>query len=208
MNKLYKNLVALVCLVLLVAACIPSGQQINDFLSSAEQTAAAQITFVPVTYTPDVNVVVAQTFAAMTVQAILQPPASAVPSSTPTPTITLTPEPGSISGSLSYPSEAIPPLRIVAFNVNGYHYQYVDTLAGWTTYQITGLPPGVYHVVAYIMGGGYAGGYTPAVACGLAVDCTDHSLLDVLVLSGQDTPDIDPADWYAPQDSFPPYPLP
>ena len=178
--------------VLLAAACVPS---------------AAQGTDAPATDTPDVNVIVEQTFAAMTAQAILTPsPALDAATRTPAITITPTPVPGSVSGALSYPSEFIPPLRVVAFNVNGLNYRYVDTMQDQATYQITGLAPGVYHVVAYIMDGSYAGGYTFAVPCGLSVDCADHSLIDVIVEAGKDTPDINPADWYAPEGTFPPMP--
>ena len=178
--------------VLLAAACVPS---------------AAQGTDAPATDTPDVNVIVEQTFAAMTAQAILTPsPAQDAATRTPAITITPTPVPGSVSGALSYPSEFIPPLRVAAFNVNGLNYRYVDTMQNQATYQITGLAPGKYHVVAYIMGGERAGGYTQMVPCGLSVDCADHSLIDVIVEAGKDTPDINPADWYAPEGTFPPMP--
>ena len=178
--------------VLLAAACVPS---------------AAQGTDAPVTDTPDVNVIVEQTFAAMTAQAILTPsPAQDAATRTPAITITPTSAPGSISGALSYPSEFIPPLRVAAFSVDGYNYRYVDTMQNQATYQITGLAPGKYHVVAFVMDGSYAGGYTFAVPCGLSVDCADHSLIDVIVEAGKDTPDINPADWYAPEGTFPPMP--
>ena len=178
--------------VLLAAACVPS---------------AAQGTDAPVTDTPDVNVIVEQTFAAMTAQAILTPsPAQDAATRTPAITITPTSAPGSVSGALSYPSEFIPPLRVAAFSVDGYNYRYVDTMQNQATYQITGLAPGKYHVVAYVMDGSYAGGYTFAVPCGLSVDCADHSLIDVIVEAGKDTPDINPADWYAPDGTFPPMP--
>jgi hypothetical protein len=178
--------------VLLAAACVPS---------------AARGTDAPATDTPDVNVIVEQTFAAMTAQAILTPsPAQDAATRTPAITITPTPAPGSISGTLSYPSEFIPPLRVAAFSVDGYNYRYVDTMQNQATYQITGLAPGKYHVVAYIMDGSYAGGYTYAVPCGLTFECADHSLIDVTVTAGEDTPGIDPADWYAPEGTFPPMP--
>jgi hypothetical protein len=159
--------------------------------------------------TPDVNSIVTQTLAALTVQAGLT---QSVDASTPTPlaattvTVTATPEPGSISGKLSYPSSFIPPLRVAAFRVDEFYYRYVDTMQNQGTYQISGLEPGVYHIVAYVMGGGYAGGYTQMVPCGLSADCTDHSLIDVTVEAGKDTPNIDPGDWYAPEGTFPPMP--
>lgn len=189
-----KRLILFWLAVLMIAACAPTQQHVTQ---------------APVTDTPDVNVIVEQTFAAMTAQAILTPsPAQDAATRTPTPTITITPTPvpGSVSGALSYPSEFIPPLRVVAFDVNGLIYRYVDTMENQSAYQITGLPPGVYHVVAYVMDGSYAGGYTQMVPCGLSADCTDHSLIDVTVEAGKDTPNINPADWYAPDGTFPPIP--
>jgi hypothetical protein len=194
MKKFVRALMVVTLISLAAAACAPTEKQVID----AANTVAAQITFVPVTYTPDVNVIVQQTFAAMTAQAGGQ-----VAPSTPTPTPVT---PGSISGTLSYPSSFIPPLRVVAFNVDGTLYRYVDTQQNQGAYQITGLAPGKYHVVAYVTGGGLAGGYTQMVPCGLSVNCTDHTLIDVQVNAGQDTPNINPGDWYADAGSFPPMP--
>lgn len=120
---------------------------------------------------------------------------------------------GSLSGQLSYPSEVIPPLRVVAFDTNSENFYYVETDYNQTTYQISGLPLGSYYVVAYTYGGGsfpagLAGGYTQASLCGLTVNCTDHSLVPVEVKAGQDTPDINPSDWFAEGNPFPPMPGP
>ena len=199
MKKLRKIMIVLGLMVLLVTACAPFAGQGNEAQPAV------------VTDAPDVNTIVALTFAAMTEQAVVpQSPTvdAATSTSTLTPTITVTPTPvpGSVSGMLSYPSEFIPALRVVAFSVDGFNYRYVDTMQDQGTYQITGLPPGKYHVVAYVIGGTLAGGYTEMVPCGLSVDCTDHSLIDVTVESGKDTPDVDPADWYAPEGTFPAMP--
>ena len=183
-----KKILFLTLIVLLLSACVPSQQQVEEILSAAEQTAMAQVTFVPVTYTPNVDTIVAQTFAALTT------------------TVTATPEPGSISGTLSYPSSFIPALRVVAFQVSGFNYRYVDTMQNQTTYQITGLAPGLYRVVAYTLDGTIAGGHTQMVLCGLLATCTDHTLVDVEVKAGKDTPSINPGDWYAPAGSFPAMP--
>ncbi|HEY2981938.1 MAG TPA: hypothetical protein VGJ22_12205 [Anaerolineales bacterium] len=120
---------------------------------------------------------------------------------------------GSISGSLSYPAEGIPPLRVVAYRVDIDQYFYVDTLQNQNTYQIDNLPPATYHVVAYSIGGngfpsGLAGGYSQAVPCGLSAACTDHSLIDVSVLAGQVSGGVNPQDWYAPEGTYPPMPAP
>jgi len=111
---------------------------------------------------------------------------------------------GSISGSLNYPSSFIPPLRVVAYLTGSSQYFFVDTVQDQNTYQIDNLPVGIYYVVAYA---GLAAGYSQAVPCGLSVDCTDHSLIDVNVSAGQVTGNVNPFDWYAPEGAFPPLPI-
>ncbi len=147
--------------------------------------------------TQDVNEIVQATFQAMTAQAT-----GATPEPVPT---------GSLSGQLGYPSEAIPALRVVAFDANSDNYFYIETTYNQSSYQITGLPAGTYFVVAYTLGGGsfpagLAGGYTQATLCGLSANCTDHSLAPVGVTAGQDTPDVSPTDWYAEENDLPPMP--
>jgi len=155
----------------------------------------------PTQPTQDVDEIVQATFQAMTAQA---------PGSTPAPG---TPQTGSLSGQLGYPSEAIPPLRVVAFDANSDDFYYVETIYNQSTYQITGLPVGTYHVVAYTLGSGsfpagLTGGYTQAVPCGHTQECTDHSLISVDVAGGQDTPNVNPNDWYFVENAFPPMPGP
>jgi hypothetical protein len=106
---------------------------------------------------------------------------------------------GSISGALGYPSEYIPPQRVIAFDVNSKDYQYVDTLLNQNRYEITDLPTGTYNVVAYVreQGPDFSGGYSNFVICGMNVNCNDHSLIDVWVYPGQETEDVDPVDFYA-----------
>ena len=113
-------------------------------------------------------------------------------------------EVGSISGTLSYPSELIPAQVIVAFDQVTSDYFKITTIQGQGTYQMDNIPPGTYHIVAYV--NGMAAGYSQAVPCGLRVDCTDHTLIDVVVISGNRTGNIDPNDWYAPPGTFPPKP--
>jgi hypothetical protein len=119
---------------------------------------------------------------------------------------------GSISGNLSFPGESIPPLRIVAFRVQDGkatgEYDQVVTAQDTALFQISGLTPGQYWIVAYLVKNtgsapGLAGGYTQAVLCGLSVVCKDHSLILVDVRPGLDVQEIDPGDWYAPRGSFP-----
>lgn len=129
------------------------------------------------------------------------------------PTIQPLPQLGGITGALSFPSEFIPPLRVVAFNLSTGESFYVDTTENQTTYTIPELPAGTYHVVAYYFPTDIpigdtapqilAAGYSQAVPCGLSIDCTDHSLINVQVVPGEFAQDINPGDWYAPDGTFP-----
>lgn len=154
--------------------------------------------------TQDVEEIVQSTFQALTAQA--------VPDQVETPTSESV-QTGSISGQLGYPSEVIPALRVVAFDVNSDDFHYIETSYNQDSYQITGLPAGTYHVVAYTLGGGsfpagMSAGYTQAVPCGLTVNCNDHSLVPVQVTGGQDAPNINPKDWILQENDFPPMPGP
>jgi len=113
---------------------------------------------------------------------------------------------GIISGQLGYPSEFIPPLRVVAFNSTDGTYSWVDTLQNQQYYEIKGLTPGDYRVVAYYRGYNMAGGYTNFVLCGFAPGCNDHSLKSVHIDAGTSAANINPSDWYAPDGTFPPDP--
>ncbi|MBM3120609.1 MAG: hypothetical protein FJZ97_00305 [Chloroflexi bacterium] len=118
----------------------------------------------------------------------------------------LTGDGATIRGSLSYPSEGIPALRVVAFNALGEEpVAEVETQPGESSYELV-VPGGVYYVVAYTLDGSLAGGYTAAVLCGLTAACTDHILLPVPVGPGMPAEAIDPADWYAPEGTYPPAP--
>ncbi|WKZ34568.1 MAG: hypothetical protein QY332_13190 [Anaerolineales bacterium] len=151
--------------------------------------------------TQDVDAIVQATFQALTAQAPLQ-------TSTPE---AMAEEPpaqlGGIAGQLGYPSSFIPSMVVVAYEIGGSNYYYVITNDNASTYQIDNLPSGTYYVVAY-PDPSYPGGYSQAVPCGLSVDCTDHSLIPVTVTGGQVTQGANPTDFYAPEGTFPPYPLP
>jgi hypothetical protein len=117
---------------------------------------------------------------------------------------------GAITGQLSYPSEIIPPMRVVAFRAEDDQTFFVNTQMNDQTY-ILPLPPGTYRVVAYVGGAeadetSLAGGYSQMVLCGLMADCTDHTLIDVVVEQGSVTAGINPGDFYAPDGTFAPLP--
>ncbi len=119
------------------------------------------------------------------------------------------PASGSISGKVSFPSEGIPPLRVVAINTKTGEFYSTEVIDSGV-YVLDEVPAGTYHVIAYPRdkaSSAGAGGYSRAVLCGLTVNCTDHSLVDVEVRDGVDLTEIFPGDWYAPEGSFPPDPL-
>jgi hypothetical protein len=139
-------------------------------------------------------------------------------------TFTFTSEPlnATITGKLSYPSEFLPPMRVVLFSLTDKKAYFVDTAKGQGEYAIE-VPAGTYYLVSYpyegtagntgqvdsytLGGGPFAGGYTQMVPCGLAFGCDDHTLLPITVVEGQ-TVAADPGDWYPPEGTFPPMPNP
>jgi len=145
------------------------------------------------------------TATAMSVQAVVTPPP---PPPADQPAAPTAPAGGQIRGQLSFPGEGIPPLRIVAFREDSQDWRAVEVHSG-AEYTLDNLPAGTYYVVAYVLDGSSrsAGGYTRAVPCGLSTECSDHSLIPVLVRPGQVAEGVDPGDWYAPEDAFPPDPM-
>lgn len=102
---------------------------------------------------------------------------------------------GRLEGVLHYPSESIPPLTVYARSVTTGETFLTTTVENQQTFVIEDLPPGVYHVFAWVSDGP-GGAYTQAVRCGLTPDCTDHTLIAVPVPAGQTTTGVDVADWY------------
>lgn len=114
-------------------------------------------------------------------------------------------EVGSITGTTGYPSEGIPPLEIYAFKASDHSiYFKTTTQTNQQSFTIDAVTPGSYVVVAYpASNGGLTGGYTKAVSCGLSVECTDHSLIEVDVVAGKTKSGVEIKDWYAPAGQFP-----
>ncbi len=142
---------------------------------------------------------------------VMQPtaicPACPTPEPTPTalpPTETLAPTAtvqatGSVSGRLGYPSEMVPPLRVVAFNILTGEYYWQNTVLNQTGYRFEALPVGTYHVLAYLIDNPtrtFYAGYSNFVTCGYQQSCTDHTLVTVEVKAGMETTNVDPNDWY------------
>lgn len=109
---------------------------------------------------------------------------------------------GKITGTLSFPSERIPPLTIFAIRIdNGLSTYYsIETAANQAFYTIE-VDPGTYNVYAFR--DDYAAGYTRYVTCGMGAYCSDHSPKPVVVRAGKTVKSIHLADWYAPAGTFP-----
>jgi hypothetical protein len=146
-------------------------------------------------------------FAALLLTACATPSAPAAPT---TPSATPA-QVGSIAGTLAYPSEGIPPMVIYAIPVDPGRSRFftVRTINNQGTYSIRGVEPGTYHVFAVPTSGfgpppqHFNGGYTKAVACGLASGCNDHAPVPVTVPVGQAITGIAVTDFYAPADAYP-----
>ena len=106
------------------------------------------------------------------------------------------PQPGTITGKLTFPSSYLPDdLLVCAQKVSSKEVTCKGGFEG-TRYSID-LDPGSYFVWSQTNGmQGYRAFYTVAVPCGLTVECTDHTPLEVELGAGQTLEDIDPGDWY------------
>ena len=102
---------------------------------------------------------------------------------------------GNITGSLTYVTEIPPGLRVVAFNLGTSYWYWISTMPEQTTFTISELPAGRYHVVAYDAEG-RAGGFADA----------DNNLIEVVGKAGDTTTGVSIDNWSAPPDTFPPDP--
>lgn len=114
---------------------------------------------------------------------------------------------GRIEGSLSYPSQALPPDLIACAQDVGTgeafctHERMNDVRFKYGIgYQIR-VPPGTYHVylsVPETAGPNYRGWWTEYARCGIAPPCdrSENDILDVVVQAGEVVTGVDPEDWY------------
>jgi hypothetical protein len=111
---------------------------------------------------------------------------------------------GTIEGSLSYPGESIPALKICAENISTQARYCTQTqiqdakYAHGKGYRLQ-LPAGTYRVFATAQQ--HTAHYSVAVPCGLTVKCQDHRQVAVTVKAGQTLSGVDPTDWFWPLSS-------
>lgn len=105
--------------------------------------------------------------------------------------------PGRIEGSLSYPSDYIPALKVCAKNIRNSTLSCIQTKKDQKQYRIE-VPPGTYHVYATVTIAGQkdTAYYSRAVTCGLRYGCNDHRPIAVTVRASQVVKNINPQDWY------------
>lgn len=114
-------------------------------------------------------------------------------------------EAGVVSGKICYPSEFIPEMTVFFQESTAGDITELTILENQSTYNID-LTSGRYTAFAYLNSGASLGGaYTQMVLCGLAAECSDHTLVEFDVQNGETVKAIDICDWYAPE-SLPPDP--
>ncbi len=116
------------------------------------------------------------------------------------------PPTGTIRGSMNYPSNFIPTMRVYAISVAGDRHYVVATRQNDASFTITGVAPGTYYVLAYplIPGIYITGAWSRYVTCGEAGSCTDHALIPVAVRAGEAVTGVRVRDWYGFFDIPPP----
>jgi uncharacterized protein YecT (DUF1311 family) len=115
---------------------------------------------------------------------------------------------GNIAGTITYPGEAVPALRIYAIATDGKLHRSLITPPDERRFTIEDIPVGQYHVVAYPYEKKEGG--LPAVAWTRAARCVkgpcDHSLVVVNVVAARTANGVLLADWYVPPELLPPDP--
>jgi hypothetical protein len=64
---------------------------------------------------------------------------------------------GALEGTIGYPSEELPAMRVYVLPLEGGPARRVETTRGTTRFAIRNLPPGHYHVIAFPAGEGDSG---------------------------------------------------
>jgi uncharacterized protein YecT (DUF1311 family) len=114
---------------------------------------------------------------------------------------------GTISGTITYPGDNVPALRVYAIGTDGKALKMIETPKAQSKFTIADLPSGQYHVVAYPYEkeASFQGvAWTKAARC-IKGPC-DHTLVPVSVSAGKVVDDVLLADWYVPAGMLPPDP--
>lgn len=113
--------------------------------------------------------------------------------------------PGTIAGKVCFPGGHLPAMTLFIQETSTGILTEVPIAENQTSYNID-LEPGRYIAFAYINSGAtFGGAYSNLVLCGFGNECTDHTLVEFEVSSGQTLDSIDICDWYS-LSSLPPDP--
>jgi len=111
---------------------------------------------------------------------------------------------GTISGTITFPGEYVPALRVYAISTDGRAHKMIETPKSQNKFTIADIPSGQYHVVAYPYqkdASFDAVAWTKAARC-IKGPC-DHSLVPVNVVAGKVVDNVLLADWYVPANMLP-----
>jgi hypothetical protein len=112
---------------------------------------------------------------------------------------------GTLQGTLCYPSEYVPAMRVYLENVDTGEIAALTSELDQATFAVD-LAPGSYVAYAHPVDHSFGGGaYSYAVPCGLRVECTDHRLLPFTIRAEETNKEVQICDWYAPK-AVPPAP--
>jgi uncharacterized protein YecT (DUF1311 family) len=114
---------------------------------------------------------------------------------------------GSITGTITFPGEYVPALRVYAITTDGRPLKMIETPKAQNKFVLADLPTGQYHVVAYPYEkeASFEGvAWTKAARC-IKGPC-DHTLVPVSVAAGKIADGVLLADWYVPAAMLPPDP--
>lgn len=108
---------------------------------------------------------------------------------------------GTITGSISFPSETIPDMEVCAENQTTKQEICTSDMLKETEYTFgfgykLEVPAGTYHVYAKLPNDSYKAYYNDFVDCGLKAECTSHNPIKVNVSEGSTVTGVDPQDWY------------
>ena len=192
-------------LALALSACVPMGKSGNVDLEGTLIALNVQQTIQSQQIETLISIVNQPTAGCPTCTPVPATATQRLPSETPIPQPTATLGPterptGMLSGKLGYPSEMIPPLRIVAFNTVTGEYYWQNTVTNQSNFRFDDLPAATYKVLAYLIDNPskvFYAGYSNFVTCGMDAACLDHNLIEVEVKAGQETSNVNPIDWYA-----------
>lgn len=101
---------------------------------------------------------------------------------------------GTVNGKICFPGESVPDVILYLENKEKKEITSIPIPDEQIVFS-GGLPPGTYVAYAWLRDYSAVGVYSEAVLCGLGEDCTDHSLIEFDVFTGEEVNDIRVCDW-------------